>query len=149
MHSSLRSAHRAAAFTLLEIMLVVAIIMLLLGSGAYYLRGQLELGRITKARGDVVAYNTALKTYTALSGTYPTTAQGLAALVTKPTTSPVPPRWQPTMETLVKDPWNNDYVYVLPGKKNPKGFDLFSKGPDGVEGTEDDIGNWEPPAEKP
>ena len=77
------------------------------------------------------------------NGTYPTTDQGLVALVRKPTTPPAPQNWKrPYLRKTPKDPWGNDYVYACPGLHNKDDYDLFSYGPDGIE-SQDDIVNWE------
>lgn len=141
MRTVLRRADRLAAFTLLEIMLVVAIIMLLLGAGAFYIAGYFDNAKRAVAFKDVNAYGTALQTYYMTNGFYPSTTQGLNALVTAPNGEPKPRRWTQLMESVTKDPWNNDYIYAVPGKRSPKGFDLYSKGPDGIDGSEDDLGN--------
>ncbi len=141
---SLFARRRSRGFTLLEIMLVVAIIMLLLGSGAYYLVGYFDNARKSRVAMDVSAFKTALETYQMQNGSYPSTQQGLAALVSAPTGEPKPQRWSPTLDKVVKDPWGRDYIYVRPGKKNPRTYDLISKGEDGIEGTADDLGNWDP-----
>ena len=129
-----------AGFTLLEIMLVVTIIMLLLGSAVYFMGGQITIGQDTRVIGDIQALTTNLKTYEMLNGNLPTSQQGLKALVEMPGADPKPRRWYQLMTQLPRDPWGNEYVYLRPGRKNPKGFDLFSKGKDGIENTEDD--NW-------
>ncbi|MBS0656668.1 MAG: type II secretion system major pseudopilin GspG [Verrucomicrobia bacterium] len=134
-----RSHRFTSAFTLLEIMLVVAIIMLLLGTGAYYIVGYFQQSQDTVARAEIKTLGTSLKTYYLNNGFYPTTAQGLNALVSEPTGSPKPARWVRLMDEVKKDPWKQDYVYLCPGKKNPKGFDLYSKGADGIDGNEDDV----------
>ena len=77
------------------------------------------------------------------NGFYPTTEQGLKALETKPTTPPEPLKWKGYLNSpLREDPWGKPYVYKYPGEKRTNGFDLYSFGPDGVEGTEDDVTNW-------
>lgn len=136
-----RRANRLAAFTLLEIMLVVAIIMLLMGAGIYHIVGYFQNAREARIRADVATFGTALKSYYMTNGFYPSTAQGLAALSAPPNGDPKPRKWTPFMESATKDPWNNDYVYAVPGKRSSKGFDLYSKGPDGIDGNEDDLGN--------
>ncbi len=135
-------SRRENAFTLLEIMLVVMLISILLGAGIYLTRGQLEFGRDTRVAADLSAIGTQLRLYQSMNGFYPTTPQGLDALVTKPSQPPVPTRWRLLMEAIPLDPWNNPYGYEYPGKRNPGSFDLFSAGQDGTPGTEDDIGNW-------
>jgi len=72
----------------------------------------------------------------------PTTEQGLKALVEKPTTEPLPEKWTALMEEVPKDPWGQEYKYRYPAQKSKKPFDVWSVGKDGVDGNEDDIGNW-------
>ncbi|MBL4848874.1 MAG: type II secretion system major pseudopilin GspG [Planctomycetes bacterium] len=89
-------------------------------------------------------FGTALDTYEADNGAYPSTAQGIEALSAAPTTAPAPKNWQgPYLKGQVpNDPWGKPYVYRSPGTKNKSSYDLSSVGPDGSEGTEDDITNW-------
>src|SRR5947209_3467727 len=131
-----------AGFTLLEIMLVVSIIILLLGTAIYKMKGNLDVAKIGRAQADVSSFGTSLISYEALGGTLPSTAQGLRALVERPSSDPKPRAWVQIMTSLQKDPWNNDYYYEQPGKHNPTTYDLYSAGPDKKPGTEDDIGNW-------
>ena len=137
------SVHRAAGFTLLEIMLVVSIIILLLGAAIYKFKGAFSTSAIVKAQGDISTLSIAVSTYDSLGRTLPSTAQGLRALVERPSSDPKPAAWTQQMSSLPKDPWKNDYYYEQPGKHNPTGFDLYSAGPDKIAGTEDDIGNWQ------
>ena len=67
-----------------------------------------------------------------------TTEQGLKALVTQPGSDPVPTRWTQFLDSVPKDPWGRDYVYISPGRRNPNGYDLFSSGPDRIPDTADD-----------
>ncbi len=132
------------AFTLLEIMLVVAIIALLLGSGFYIFGNKLAIGQDAKIKADIVSLSQSLRTYQMTADDQlPTTEQGLQALVNPPQSEPKPSKWYQMMEKLPKDPWGHDYVYVYPGKHNPNGFDLYSKGKDGIADTADDQGNWD------
>lgn len=131
------------AFTLLEIMLVVAIIALLLGAAMFGMRGNIEAAKFVRVEQDMVSIKTQLNGYQMLAGRLPTTEQGLKALVERPTTDPVPKRWTSMFDKVPLDPWNNDYIYVQPGKHNPQSYDLVSKGPDGQENTADDLGNWQ------
>lgn len=135
---------RQGAFTLLEIMLVVAIIALLLSTGFYFLGGQIGAGQDTKIMSDFKAFDMALQSYENFGGSAPTTEQGLQALVTMPETEPKPMRWYQGLKQLPKDPWGRDYVYVYPGVHNPQGYDIFSKGKDGIANTADDKNNWDP-----
>lgn len=131
-----------AGFTLLEIMLVVAIIILLLGSAIYMMKPQLNAAKIARAQGDIQTIQTPLMTYEAQNGYLPSTEQGLAALVTQPSGDPRPRHWVQGMESVPTDPWGMQYYYENPGKHNPNGFDLYSSGPDRKPGTADDVGNW-------
>ena len=135
--------HISSAFTLIEIMLVIAIITLLLSSAFYFLGPQIAIGQDTKMRADYQAMGQALQTYENMNGSLPTTEQGLQALVTPPTTGDKPSHWYQMLQQLPKDPWQRDYVYVVPGKHNPNSYDLYSKGKDGIDGTADDKGNWD------
>jgi len=129
-------------FTLLEIMLVVALIAILLGAGIYYMADQADYGREVRVMSDIQSITTSLRLYQASNGSYPTTEQGLDALVTKPTTAPVPHSWRKLFDELPIDPWGTPYFYEAPGRRSGKGFDVFSAGPDRQPGTADDIGNW-------
>ena len=133
---------RNRAFTLLEIMLVVAIIALLLGAGFMMIGDKISIGRDARLQADFSSFDSNLKTYEMMNGFLPSTEQGLQALVTKPTTDPQPTRWYQMMDHLPQDPWNRDYVYVCPGKHNPQSYDIYSKGKDGIADTADDRGNW-------
>jgi len=134
---------RPAGFTLIEIMLVVGIITVLMGAAIYYLSGNLDIAKEQRVRADIQAISMQLKTYETLNLFLPSSEQGLKALVERPTTQPVPERWKQMLEKMPVDPWGHTYAYRNPGRKNTKGFDLFSFGSDGQEGTEDDIGNWQ------
>ncbi len=124
-------------------MLVVIIIALLGGAAVYYMGGNVGIAQETRVRSDLQSISTQLKLYQASNGFLPTSEQGLSALVEQPTTEPKPKRWRPLFEKMPEDPWGNPYYLVVPGKKNPNTFDLYSAGADRKTGTEDDIGNWE------
>ena len=128
------------AFTLLEIMLVVTIIAILMGAAIYKLAGNVEIAKHTAVSADVQALGTQLKLYESMNGFFPTTEQGLQALVTPPDTDPKPARWYQLFKEMPKDPWHNNYIYRCPGVKNPGGYDLFSAGPDRIADTADDDG---------
>jgi general secretion pathway protein G len=133
----------AGAFTLLEMMLVVAIIALLLASAIYYMGPQLFAAQDVRVRSDISSITTALRTYQGMNGNLPTTEQGLQSLVTRPTTEPKPLQWHQGFDKIPKDPWGSEYNYSQPGKHNPSSFDLYSAGPDRKADTADDIGNWD------
>ena len=129
-------------FTLIEILLVVAIIGALAVMVVPRLTGRSEKAKAATARADIRAnISTALKMYEIDMGSFPTTEQGLGALATAPggTSS----SWNgPYLDRAPIDPWGHPYQYKAPGVHNPNGYDLFSLGHDGVEGN-DDVGNWE------
>ena len=137
MKASLRRGE--GAYTLFEIMLVLGIIVLLVGSAIFLMAPQLEFAKTQRVYADFQAINIPLKSYEMVNFNFPTTAQGLEALVEKPSVQPVPRRWQKLIDSVPLDPWGNPYQYINPGKKNPKGYDLYSWGPDRKEGGEDDI----------
>ncbi len=134
-----RPARRDAAYTLFEIMLVLGIIAVLVGSAIFLLGGQLETAKVQRVDGDAQAISVALKGYELLAFSTPSSAQGLQALVTRPATEPVPKRWTQQMTEVPTDPWNKAYIYHNPGKRNKNGYDLYSAGPDRQPDTEDDV----------
>jgi general secretion pathway protein G len=97
-----------------------------------------EYSRQTRVRADIQGLNTQLKLYYEMNGFFPTTAQGLHALVQRPTTSPLPSRWFQLYSDLPKDTWENQYVYRCPGTKHRNTYDLFSPGRDHKPDTKDD-----------
>ena len=133
-----RSRHDDAGFTLLEIMLVVTIIALLLGTAIFKLSGNVEYAKHVRISADIQGLSTQLKLYESMNGFYPTTEQGLQALVTAPASDPKPTRWYQLYKEMPKDPWQSDYIYRNPGTKNSTGFDLYSAGPDRKADTADD-----------
>lgn len=133
-----RSRQRTGAFTLLEIMLVVMIIGLLLGTAIYKLRGNVEVSRGVAVQSSIQSIRTQLKLYESLNGAPPTTEQGLKALVSPPESEPRPTRWTQLLDAVPKDPWGKEFLYVSPGRKNPSGYDLYSAGPDRIPDTADD-----------
>jgi general secretion pathway protein G len=140
-----RVALRARGFTLIEIMVVVIIIGLLAAMIVPQFLGRVDDARITKAKSDIQAIEAALTMYKLDNFRYPTTEQGLAALVTKPN-DPTVRNWRAEgyLKRAVKDPWDNEFVYVFPGTRGGE-FDLYSLGADsqeGGEGVNADVGNW-------
>jgi len=130
-------------FTLVELMIVVIIIAALSAMVVPRLGSRSEQAKIAVAEADIKSnIGLALKLYKLDNGRYPTTSQGLNALYSKPSSSPTPNNWNGSyLENEALDPWQNPYQYKSPGAYNPTGYDLYSLGPDGVEGTEDDITN--------
>ena len=96
--------------------------------------------RKTAAKTDISGISTALAAFEIEQGRFPTNDEGLTALVTPPANSQSAKTYLPRVP---KDPWGNAYIYKFPGQKNPTEYDIYSFGPDGREGGEDDIGNWE------
>ena len=129
-------------FTLMEMIIVLSIIALLMGLVIMNLGGVQDVAKIKKAKADIIAFKIALSTYQMQTGVLPTTDQGLKALWEKPTTDPIPDQWHRIMDEEVVDPWGHPYKYQNPGKHNPDGYDIYSTGEDGQDGTDDDIGNW-------
>lgn len=132
-------------FTLIEIMIVVIIIAAMAAMVIPRLAGRSEQARVAIAQADINSnISMALKLYELDNGNYPTSAQGLKALLVKPASSPAPINWNgPYLEREPIDPWGSPYQYKCPGVRNPSGYDLYSLGKDGAPGTEYDIGNWE------
>lgn len=130
-----------AAFTLVEIMVVMGIIAVLAGLAINQIVGNIDAAKLQRADADITAIATQLKTYEMMNNFPPTTQQGLQALVTRPTSEPVPRRWLQLFQQVPIDPWGRPYVYRYPGTKNPSSFDLYSQGPN-PEDPSDDQGNW-------
>ncbi len=129
-------------FTLIEIMVVVVIIGLLAAIVAPNLIGNIDKAAVTRTKGDIRSIETALNLYRLDNFRYPTTDQGLQALVTNPGEATAR-NWKPYLNSVPSDPWSNTYQYLYPGQQRE--FDVFSYGADGQEGGEDidaDIGNW-------
>jgi general secretion pathway protein G len=132
---------KSPGFTLIEIMLVVIIIGALVAMVMPRLSGRSEQARTTAAKADVSAnIATALKLYELDNGGYPSTTEGLNALLQK--TGNLPSWNGPYLEKKPVDPWGRDYKYVSPGTHRPHDYDLSSLGKDGTE-SEDDVTNWQ------
>lgn len=135
--------HIKKGFTLVEIILVVVIIALLAGLVLTKIVGRGKQARVAAAKAQIASLKSSLTQFDMDCGRLPTTGEGLGALVERPTGLAESIKWQAYLDDkkLPTDPWGNEYIYRQPGMTNTDGFDLFSKGPDGVEGTADDIGN--------
>ncbi|MEI6676722.1 MAG: type II secretion system major pseudopilin GspG [Verrucomicrobiota bacterium] len=138
-HPNSRPLRRTAGFTLLEMVIVLGIIAMIMGGAIFAMRNIGEGVKPTQVRSDVSSLRSALDVYKLNAGTYPTTQQGLKALVDKPASAPVPRVWAKIMDKVPPDPWGNDYIYRFPGKKNSSEFEIISMGKDGQEGGGDDI----------
>ncbi|TLX49090.1 type II secretion system protein GspG [Pseudoalteromonas phenolica] len=133
---------KQSGFSLLEVMVVLVIIGMILSIVAPNIMGQQEEAALDKAGLDIQQLEDAMNMYKLKNKKYPTTEQGLEALVTKTTIDPVPRRFPEGgfISKLPEDPWGNPYQLVSPGEMGK--IDIFSMGPDGEVGTDDDIGNW-------
>lgn len=129
-------------FSLIELMVVLVILGILASLVVPNIMGSRETGEQQKVVSDIVALENALDTYYAQNGRFPTTEQGLEALVYEPRIEPVPRRYPEGgyIRRLPVDPWGNEYQLLSPGEH--RRIDVFSLGPDGQAGTEDDMGNW-------
>jgi general secretion pathway protein G len=131
-------------FTLIELMVVLVIIGLLAALIVPNVLDRADDARVTAARTDISNVMQSLKLYKLDNQRFPTAEQGLQALVTKPTASPVPANWRAYMDKLPNDPWGQPYKYLNPGLKGE--VDVFSLGADGKEGGEGkdaDLGSWQ------
>jgi len=144
-----RDEAREAGFSFIEIMAVVIIIGMLTALVANNIFAQLRKAEHKIAEAQINKVAGQLEMYRMDNGTYPTTEQGLEALVAAPTSNPQPRNWLPggyAKRADLKDPWQNALQYRVPGEHNPQSFDLFSYGADGVEGGEGpnaDVTNWD------
>ncbi len=129
-------------FTLVELLVVITILGVLVAMVVPRLAGRTEQARRARAEADVKANVVmALDLFELDNGRYPTTQEGLAALRTQP---PDAKNWKgPYLKQNPVDPWGRPYKYAYPGTHNVQDYDISSVGPDGTEGTPDDIGNWE------
>jgi len=132
--------NKESGFTLIEVMVVVVILGILAAILVPKVMDRPDQARKTKARQDIRALEAALNLYKLDNFVYPTTDQGLEALVEQPS-SPEPPNWKAGgyVDRLPKDPWNQDYLFLSPGEHGS--IDIFSMGPDQTP-SDDDIGNW-------
>jgi len=142
-----KSALRRRAFTLLEVLMVVVIIGILAALVVPNLFGTLEGARIDTTRSTVESgFAGALDLYRMHMGHYPTTDEGLAALMEAPDDDELAEKWRgPYLKEGAKleDAWGHEFVYESPGQVNENSYDLSSPGPNGQEGDDDDIRNWE------
>jgi general secretion pathway protein G len=143
-----RLLHAKQGFTLIELLVVILILGLLAGIVGPRLFGHADEAKQTKARVQIENLSSALKMYKIDTGQFPTSEQGLEALVAQPQSGDAPKKWKKggylAKKQIPKDPWGNDYIYLSPGVHDD--FDITSYGADGVPGGEDfnrDINSWE------
>lgn len=144
-HNLFRSSQ---AFTLIEIMVVIVILGVLAGLIVPKIMGRPDDAKILKAKMTIESLETALKLYKLDNGTYPTTEQGLEALIHRPTTDPQPTKWRQggyiEKGRVPTDPWDNTFAYLSPGTRGD--YDIICYGADGVtggDGMNGDITNWD------
>ncbi|MGJ8692022.1 MAG: type II secretion system major pseudopilin GspG [Thalassotalea sp.] len=138
----MKNRKQSQGFTLLEVMVVIVILGILASMVVPNLMGNKDKADLQKAVSDVIALETSLKFYKMDNYKFPSTEQGLEALVDETDIEPLPRRFPDGgyIPRLPKDPWGNQYLLLNPGENGK--IDVFSVGPDGEAGTEDDIGNW-------
>jgi general secretion pathway protein G len=138
-HRSTRALR--SGFTLLEMVIVLGIIAVLLGGSIALIGGIGDSAKMQRVDADFNSLGSAIEGYKLNAGNYPTTQQGLKALIERPTTSPQPRRWVKVIPKgkIPQDPWGKDYRYAFPGSKNASTFELVSNGPDGIPNNQDDI----------
>ncbi|MFN3740421.1 MAG: type II secretion system major pseudopilin GspG [Thermodesulfovibrionales bacterium] len=139
--------HRVRGFTLIEVLVVIFILSILAAIVAPKIIGRTDDARIAEAKLQIKNFETALKLFKLDNGFYPSTEQGLEALITKPSTGRIPPNYREggylEQKKIPLDPWGNPYVYLCPGIQGD--YDIISYGADGKEGGEGkdaDITNW-------
>jgi general secretion pathway protein G len=138
----MKAKNKQRGFTLLEVMVVIVIIGLLGSVVVQNLMGNMDTAKIQKSVQDINALETSLSMYKMDNYKYPSTEQGLEALVEETDVEPLPRRFPNGgyVKRLPDDPWGNEYQLLNPGENGD--IDIFTMGPDGEPGTEDDIGNW-------
>ncbi|MFT3758003.1 type II secretion system major pseudopilin GspG [Thauera sp.] len=140
-----RREHLPRGFTLIEVMIVIVILGVLAALVVPRVMSRPDEARVVAARQDIASLMQALKLYKLDNRRYPSTEQGLNALVLRPTIAPLPDNWKPYVERLPADPWGNPYQYLNPGINGE--VDVMSLGADGRsggEGFDADIGSWQP-----
>lgn len=140
-----RRRPRRAAFTLIEVLLVLVILVILGSLVGIQIRGAQKKALVNAAKSQVQAFDTPLQSYLLDMGQFPSTASGLEGLRSAPGEAQGQgSKWDgPYLDKGVpQDPWGRAYQYASPGRHNTDAYDVWSVGPDGADGTDDDIGNW-------
>jgi general secretion pathway protein G len=136
-----RRRNRRLGFTLMEVLLVLMILVVLASMAVTIFGGTQEQALKDAAKGEVGIFRTAIDLYKLHTKDFPSSMKDLAE---KPSDSKVAENWRgPYLNKSPMDPWENEYKFAAPGKHNTESFDVWSMGPDGQDGTDDDIGNWE------
>ncbi|OFC71646.1 type II secretion system protein GspG [Alteromonas confluentis] len=138
----MRKMRRHAGFTLIEVMIVLVIIGIIASMVLPNVIGNQEIAQKKKAAVDIQQLEGAIAMYKMQANRYPSTEQGLEALVEAPTIEPIPKNYPKggIIQRLPEDPWGNPYQFMSPGEMGE--YDIYSNGPDGEPGTDDDIGTW-------
>jgi len=127
-------------FTLIEVLVVIIILGLIAALVVPRITGRVDEAKVEATKIQMRAIKDALEQYKLDNGIYPTTEQGLKALIEMPNTPPLPSRWRPYLDKIPQDAWGRNFVYLSPGINRP--FELRSLGADGKEDTEDDLDVW-------
>lgn len=144
MRRRIRRAARRSAFTLLEVLMVIVILGVLAALIVPQFTGTQRRAEIDLTKTQVAGLASDLERFKLHCGRFPTSDEGLAALLTKPDAEDIGDKWAgPYIKKPAKDAWQRDLRYESPGRYNEESYDLWSLGPDGQDGTDDDIANWE------
>ncbi len=135
--------------TLTIVLIIVAVVAVLAAiligilvfAGSFLLRTGIDQAQTSRVEADLATLKMSLTMYRTIGGSNPTTQQGLSALVERPTAEPMPERWKVLIEEVPLDPWGRPYQYASPATRSDDDYDLWSFGPDGIDGTADDLGN--------
>lgn len=139
--------HQRQGFTLIELLAVVTLLAIIIGIAVPAVNSRLKQGKIRAAQVEIGGIEQALNAFNLDCNFFPSTEQGLEALISPPTVGKQCKNYDSDgylkKKVVPTDPWQNPYIYVSPGQHNPSSFDLYSIGPDEQAGTDDDIKSWE------
>lgn len=135
-----KSVIKNRGFTLIEVMVVVVILAILAAIVVPKIMSRPEQARLVKAKQDIMSIENAMNLYKLDNGFYPSNDQGIAALVTKPTSDPIPQNWMGYLKEVPRDPWGNPYHYSNPGKHSE--IDIFTYGASNQPDGKTELGNW-------